>query len=82
MESLSLSHSVVNNLNQAFDDHAKINRHLQTGKRVMDARDDVGEASKLSKIKMDLVKKPKDSGKPAELTLFATGTGWNVQSNR
>ena len=62
MESLSLSHSVVNNLNQAFDDHAKINRHLQTGKRVMDARDDVGEASKLSKIKMDLVKNRKIQG--------------------
>ncbi len=51
MESLSLSHSVVNNLNQAFDEHTKINRHLQTGKRVMHARDDVGEASKLGKTK-------------------------------
>mgnify|MGYP001211584737 CR=1 FL=1 len=56
MESLSLSHSVVNNLNQAFDEHTKINRHLQTGKRVMHASDDVGEASKLGKTKMDLIK--------------------------
>ena len=59
MESLSLSHSVVNNLNQAFDEHTKINRHLQTGKRVMHARDDVGEASKLGKTKMDLIKNRK-----------------------
>lgn len=56
MESLSLSHSVVNNLNQAFDEHTKINRHLQTGKRVMNASDDAGEASKLGKTKMDLIK--------------------------
>ena len=62
MESLSLSHSVVNNLNQAFDEHAKINRHLQTGKRVMHASDDVGEASKLGKTKMDLIKNRKIQG--------------------
>ena len=62
MESLSLSHSVVNNLNQAFDEHTKINRHLQTGKRVMHARDDVGEASKLGKTKMDLIKNRKIQG--------------------
>ena len=62
MESLSLSHSVVNNLNQAFDEHTKINRHLQTGKRVMHASDDVGEASKLGKTKMDLIKNRKIQG--------------------
>ena len=56
MESLSLSRSVVNNLNAAFEKHAKINRHLQTGKRVLDPADDVGEASKLSKNKLDLIK--------------------------
>ena len=56
MESLSLSHSVVNNLNQSFDEHTKINRHLQTGKRVMNASDDAGEASKLGRTKMDLIK--------------------------
>ena len=62
MESLSLSHSIVNNLNQAFDEHTKINRHLQTGKRVMHASDDVGEASKLGKTKMDLIKNRKIQG--------------------
>ena len=56
MESLSLSRSVVNNLNAAFEKHAKINRHLQTGKRVLDPADDVGEASKLGKTKLDLIK--------------------------
>jgi flagellin-like hook-associated protein FlgL len=56
MESLSLSRSVVNNLNSAFEKHAKINRHLQTGKRVLDPADDVGEASKLGKTKLDLIK--------------------------
>ena len=56
MESLSLSRSVVNNLNHAFDNHAKVNRHLQTGKRVMHSSDDAGEASKLGKVKMDLIK--------------------------
>ena len=56
MESLSLSRSVVNNLNSAFEKHAKINRHLQTGKRVLDPADDVGEASKLGKTKVDLIK--------------------------
>ncbi|MDG1138947.1 MAG: hypothetical protein P8N49_05450 [Opitutales bacterium] len=56
MESLSLSRSVVNNLNNAFEKHAKINRHLQTGKRVLHPSDDVGEASKLGKTKLDLIK--------------------------
>ncbi len=59
MESLSLSRSVVNNLNQAFENHAKINRHLQTGKRIMHASDDVGESSKLGKVKMDVIKNMK-----------------------
>ena len=62
MESLSLSHSVVNNLNQSFDEHTKVNRHLQTGKRVMNASDDAGEASKLGKTKMDLIKNRKIQG--------------------
>lgn len=61
MESLSFSHSIVNNLNQAFDIHSKINQHLQTGKKIMHSTDDVGEASKLAKLnsslKIDSVRK-------------------------
>ena len=45
MESLSLSHSVVNNLNTTFAQNAKIQRHLQTGRRVMDTCDDAGALS-------------------------------------
>ena len=45
MESLSLSHSVVNNLNSTLAKNAKIHRHLQTGRRIMDTHDDAGAFS-------------------------------------
>jgi len=45
MESLSLSHSVVNNLNATLAKNAKIQKHLQTGRRVMDTYDDAGALS-------------------------------------
>ena len=55
MESLSLSHSVINNLNSTMQSNAKINRHLQTGKRLIDPYDDAGEASALSRTNLSLL---------------------------
>lgn len=53
MESLHLSRSVVDNLNFSYSDNVSIQRKLQTGNRINKPMDDLGEASKLSKLKLE-----------------------------
>ena len=56
MESLSLSHSVVNNLNATLAKNAKLNRHLQTGRRVIDNSDDAGALSVNARTNNSLIR--------------------------
>lgn len=54
MESLSLSRSVINNLNSTMSKSTKIQRHLQTGRKIISPADNVGDAGKLSKLKNNI----------------------------
>ena len=56
MESLSLSHSVVNNLNATLAKNAKLNKQLQTGRRVVDSSDDVGALSSNARTNSSLIR--------------------------
>lgn len=53
MESLHLSRSIVDNLNFSYSNNISIQRQLQTGNRINKPIDDLGEASKLSKLKLE-----------------------------
>ena len=50
MESLSLSHSVVNNLNATLSHNTQIQRHLQTGRKIINNYEDSGGLSSITRI--------------------------------
>ena len=50
---------MVNNLNTTFAQNAKIQRHLQTGRRVMDTYDDAGALSVNTRTNTSLLKNQK-----------------------
>lgn len=54
MESLSLSRSVINNLNSSMSRSTKMQRHLQTGRKITQPADNVGEVGKISKLKYNI----------------------------
>lgn len=54
MESLSLSRSVINNLNSSMSRSTKMQRHLQTGRKITQPSDNVGEVGKISKLKYNI----------------------------
>ena len=54
MESLSLSRSVINNLNSSMSRSTKMQRHLQTGRKITQPADNLGEVGKISKLKYNI----------------------------
>ena len=50
MESLSLSHSVVNNLNATLYENTQIQRHLQTGRKIINNYEDSGGLGSITRL--------------------------------
>jgi flagellin-like hook-associated protein FlgL len=50
MESLSLSHSVVNNLNATLSENTQIQRHLQTGRKIINNHEDSGGLGSITRL--------------------------------
>ncbi|MBT5910156.1 MAG: hypothetical protein HOH25_10175 [Opitutae bacterium] len=50
MESLSLSHSVVNNLNATLSENTQIQRHLQTGRKIINNQEDSGGLGSITRL--------------------------------
>ena len=56
MESLSLSHSVVNNLNAALSHNRQIQRHLQTGRKIINNHEDSGGLGSITRLNSTLLR--------------------------
>ena len=56
MESLSLSHSVVNNLNATLSHNKQIQRHLQTGRKIINNHDDSGGLGSITRLNSTLLR--------------------------
>ena len=50
MESLSLSRSVVNNLNATLYENTQIQRHLQTGRKIINNYEDSGGLGSITRL--------------------------------
>jgi flagellin-like hook-associated protein FlgL len=56
MESLSLSHSVVNNLNATLYENTQIQRHLQTGRKIINNYEDSGGLGSLTRLNSTILR--------------------------
>jgi flagellin-like hook-associated protein FlgL len=56
MESLSLSHSVVNNLNATLAENTQIQRHLQTGRKIINNYDDSGGLGSMARLNSSVLR--------------------------
>ncbi|MDA1048728.1 MAG: hypothetical protein O3A82_17610 [Verrucomicrobia bacterium] len=56
MESLSLSHSVVNNLNATLAENTQIQRHLQTGRKIINNYEDSGGLGSIARLNSSVLR--------------------------
>jgi flagellin-like hook-associated protein FlgL len=56
MESLSISHSVVNNLNATLSENTQIQRHLQTGRKIINNYEDSGGLGSMARLNSSVLR--------------------------